>query len=88
VLGETRSERTERLLSLRLEELAGTLERAGASAQAVGDQLDLASLATMHAVAVDLVTAERAAAIWRATRERHPALEALELRPLPARVAA
>jgi hypothetical protein len=72
---ETRSERTERLLTQRLEELARALERSGASAGAVGRLLELASVATMHAVALDLVSAGRADLIWRAAVESHPALE-------------
>lgn len=87
VTGETRSERTERLLTQRLEELAAALERSGASADAIGRLLELASVATVHAVALELVSAERADAIWRRALDRHPALEPMAPR-LPERVRA
>lgn len=71
----TRSERVERRLTQRLDELAGALERSGAPAETIGRLLELASVATVHAVALDLVSAERAAQIWHVARERHPVLE-------------
>ena len=77
---ETRSERTERLLTMRLEELARALERARAPRLAAGRLLELASAATLNAVALELVTAERAEAVWSAARERHPVLDEVELR--------
>ena len=87
---ETRSERTERLLTMRLEELARALERARAPRVAAGRLLELASLATLNAVALELVTAERAEAVWRDARDRHPVLEELRAEPAqpPVRAAA
>ena len=77
---ETRSERTARLLALRLEELARAVEASGAPAQAVTRLLELASVATVHAVSLELISSERAELIWADARGRHPALG--ELRPL------
>ena len=74
VTEEVRSERTARLLALRLEELARALERAAAPPTEAGRLLDAASVATMHAVSLELVTAGRAAAIWEDASRRHPAL--------------
>ncbi len=72
---ETRSERTAHLLAARLEQLASALERSGADATAVARLLESASLATMHAVSLDLLTSARAAGIWREAAERHPAVK-------------
>lgn len=77
---ENRSERTARLLSQRLEDLAGALERSGASNEAVGRLLELASVATLHAVQLDLLTQRRAERIWTGVEERHPVLERLDRR--------
>jgi len=74
-----RGERTARLLALRLEELARALEQAGVPSQAAARLLESASVATMHAVSLDLVTSERAAAIWTDASDRHPALAAASL---------
>jgi hypothetical protein len=67
--------RVETLLTSRLEELACVLERSGAPSERVGRLLELASVATLHAVTLDLLTAERAETIWRTAKERHPVLE-------------
>ena len=75
---ETRSDRTERLLSLRLEELARALERASTQGDAAARLLESASVATMHAVTLELVTSERADAIWSEAARRHPVLTAFE----------
>ena len=69
------TERTARLLSQRLEELAETLERSGASTKSVARLLELASVATLHAVQLDLLTADRAGRIWDGAVKRHPILE-------------
>ncbi len=69
-----RADRTERLLSRRLDELASTLERPGAAAQPAARLLELASVATRHAVELHLLSSERAAAIWEAAATRHPVL--------------
>ena len=70
----TSSERTARLLSQRLEDLAETLERSGASSQSVARLVELASVATLHAVQLDLLTTKRADAIWTNAESRHPVL--------------
>jgi hypothetical protein len=67
-----RSERTARILSARLDELARALELADVPPQQAGRLLESASVATMHAVTLDLLTAERANGLWRAAAERHP----------------
>lgn len=50
---ESRSDRTARQLATRIEELASALHRAGAPVEASARLLELASLATMHAVSLD-----------------------------------
>jgi hypothetical protein len=78
----TRSERTARILSGRLEELARALERAGAPPESAARLLEAASVATLHAVALDILTTERAAEVWREAAERHPRIAQLrEIRP-------
>jgi hypothetical protein len=72
VIDETRSERTTRLLVSRLDALARAasgLHRAEATRL-----VELASVATMHAVALETLHAERAEAIWREAHARHPEL--------------
>ena len=81
---EKRSERTARLLALRLEELARAVEGSGAPPDVVARLLELASVATVHAVSLDLLTSERAESIGTDARDRHPALR--ELRPAWPRV--
>ena len=87
---ETRCERTVRLLSLRLDELAAAVERAGAPTDAVARLLELASVATLHAVSLELISQTRADEVWAAAEERHPVLARLEPRRAhaPDRVAA
>jgi hypothetical protein len=67
-----RAQRTERILLGRLEELAQVLERTGAPNEAITRQLESASVATMNAVALDLISPEAAEGIWREAEERHP----------------
>jgi hypothetical protein len=71
---EMRSDRTERLLSRRLDELGASLERPGAAPEPASRLLQLASVATQHAVQLQLLSEERAAAIWEAAVSRHPVL--------------
>jgi hypothetical protein len=72
VTEDTRSERTARLLIARLEEVA---RAASGLRHAETERLvELASVATMNAVALDMLHAERAEAIWREAHERHPGL--------------
>ena len=75
----TRSERVERRLTQRLDELACALERSGAPARSIGRLLELASVATVHAVALELVSAERAEQIWHRARQEHPVLDEAEI---------
>jgi hypothetical protein len=85
VTDETRSERTARLLVARLDALA---RAAGHLRHAEAERLvELASVATMHAVALEMIQAEKAEQIWREAHVRHPELPAVELE-LPQRLAA
>jgi hypothetical protein len=85
VIDETRSERTARLLVGRLEAVA----RVASSIHSIEAErlVELASVATMHAVALEMIQAETAAAIWREAHVRHPQLPAVEIE-LPLRLAA
>jgi len=85
VTDETRSERTARLLVARLEALA----RAASGLKHIEAErlVELASVATMHAVALELLHAERADAIWREAHVRHPELPEVVVE-LPERLAA
>lgn len=69
---EAKSERTERLLIARLEELARALERSGAPSDSIARLLESASVATVNAVALQLLSEEAAESIWREAEERHP----------------
>ena len=69
-----RTERTERILVARLEELALVLERSGAPAESVGRLLESASVATINAIALNLLSEEAANEIWSGAAERHPEL--------------
>jgi hypothetical protein len=82
---ETRSERTARLLVARLDAVA---KAASELRHAEAERLvELASVATMHAVALELLRAEKAEAIWRDAHVRHPELPHVEVE-LPQRLAA
>jgi len=87
VTEETRSARTERLLVSRLEALART---AASLPHAEMERLvELATIATMRAVALDLIAEERAESIWREAHARHPALRVQRgAVALPSRLAA
>lgn len=69
-----RCERTERILVARLEELAQALERSPAPSAEITRQLGSASIATMNAVALNLISPEVADGIWRDVAARHPEL--------------
>jgi hypothetical protein len=80
-----RSERTARLLVARLDALAVAASGLG---HAEAERLvELASVATMHAVALELLQAEKAEEIWREAHARHPELPQVEIE-LPQRLAA
>ena len=67
-----RCERTANLLIAHLDALA---RAAGRLPHAEAERLvELASVATMRAVALELLDAERADAIWREAHDRHPEL--------------
>ena len=85
MIAETRSERTARLLVARLDALAqaASVLRHEEAARLV----ELASVATMNAVALELLHAETAEAIWREAHERHPELPEVAIE-LPKRLAA
>ena len=85
VTNETRAERTARLLVARLDALACVASRLRhPEAQRL---VELASVATMRAVALEMIQAEHAAAIWHDAHVRHPELPQVEI-DLPARLAA
>jgi hypothetical protein len=69
----SRHDRTARLLTDRLERLAVAVERGDTTGREVADRLDLASLATRHAVRLELLSPEEADSIWDAARRKHPA---------------
>jgi hypothetical protein len=85
VLDETRCERTARLLVARLDAVA---RAASQLRNAEAERLvELASVATMRAVALEMIQAERADEIWRDAHLRHPQLPQVEI-ALPRRLAA
>ena len=72
-----RAERTERILIGRLEELSRALESSGAPPEAIARLLESASVATMNAIALNLITIDVAETIWRETETRHPEVASL-----------
>ncbi|HEX9415615.1 MAG TPA: hypothetical protein VF895_02780 [Gaiellaceae bacterium] len=72
----TRSDRTAKLLSARLECLALAAERPGAHPDVVSG-VRLASAATRNAVELHLLSVQEADEIWADTRRRHPTLALL-----------
>jgi hypothetical protein len=81
----TRSERTSRLLVARLDALATVAAKINhADAERL---VELASIATMNAVALETIQAEKAEAIWREAHARHPQLPEVVI-ALPERLAA
>jgi hypothetical protein len=79
---ETRCERTATLLIARLDALARTADRL--PHPEVERLVELASVATMRAVALELLDAERAEAIWNDAHARHPALPDVDVQLPPA----
>ena len=75
---QARCERTERILIARLEELARIVERSGAPQEAIARLLESASVATMNAVALNLISSDVANGIWRDAETKHP--EIVQLR--------
>jgi hypothetical protein len=72
-----RTQRTERILVARLEELACVLERTGAPHEVISRMLESASVATMNAVALNLISADIATDIWRDAEAKHPEIAPL-----------
>jgi hypothetical protein len=86
VTDEMRSERTARLLVARLEAVAHVATRVR---HAEAERLvELASVATMRAVALEMIREERADEIWREAHMRHPQLPQPARLELPQRLAA
>jgi hypothetical protein len=85
VIDETRAERTTRLLVSQLDALAKVA--AGLPHADATRLVELASVATMHAIALETLQAERAEEIWRQAHERHPELPEVAI-ALPDRLAA
>jgi hypothetical protein len=67
------------MLTMRLEEAACALESACGPRDGAAHVLQRARVATANAVALDLLSARRAASIWRGAARRHPALAAARL---------
>ena len=83
---DARADRTARLLVGRLESVALV---AGQLGHAEAERLvELASVATMRAVALELIRVERAGEIWRDAHVRHPELPHPARLGLPQRLAA
>jgi hypothetical protein len=70
-----RHDRTARLLETRLEALARVCERSSAPQAGFDEHVLAVVAATRHAIALDLLSAEEAGAIWADVRTRHPAAE-------------
>jgi hypothetical protein len=86
VTKDVRTSRTARLLVARLEALARV---AGQLRHAEAERLvELASVATMRAIALELLRAEQAQEIWRDAHVRHPELPRPARLELPQRLAA
>ena len=85
VTEDVRSNRTARLLVARLEAVARVAMQL--RHDDVERLVELASVATMRAVALELLRAERADEIWREAHEKHPELPQVQI-ALPQRLAA
>jgi hypothetical protein len=80
-----RTERTARLLAARLEDVGRAA--AGLPHGEAERLVELASVATMHAVDLELLQAEKADEIWHEAHVRHPELPDVPVE-LPVRLAA
>jgi hypothetical protein len=67
-----RHDRTLRLLEARLEGLAGASERAPRAELRFEREIGAVVAATRHAIALGLISAEEAGAVWAVVAERHP----------------
>jgi len=82
---ESRAERAARLLVARLDALA--VAAASLQYKEAERLVELASVATMNAVALEMLQADRAEEIWRDAHARHPELPEVVIQ-LPERLAA
>ncbi len=83
---DVRSNRTARLLVARLDAVARiATQLPHAEAERL---VELASIATMRAIALELIRAEKADEIWRDAHVRHPQLPQATRLELPQRLAA
>jgi hypothetical protein len=80
----TRHDRTVRLISARLEEIAVTEARRPCLARDLERSAHGAAAATRHAVELSLISRGEADAIWAAVAERHPAVALLRAAPFAA----
>jgi hypothetical protein len=85
VIDETRAERTTRLLVSRLDALAKVAS--GLHHAEATRLVERASVATMHAIALETLQIERAEEIWRQAHARHPQLPEVVV-AVPRRLAA
>jgi len=85
VTEDVRSNRIARLLVARLEAVARVATQL--RHDEVERLVELASVATMRAVALELIRAERAEEIWREAHAKHPQLPQVQI-ALPQRLAA
>jgi hypothetical protein len=85
VTEETRTDRTARLLVARLDALAAVA--ANLHHKEAERLVELASVATMNAVALEMLHVEQAEEIWREAHARHPELPEVVIE-LPDRLAA
>jgi hypothetical protein len=85
VIDEMRAERTTRLLVSRLDALAKVAS--GLHHAEATRLVELASVATMHAIALETLHADQAQEIWRQAHARHPQLPEVAI-ALPKRLAA
>lgn len=76
---DDRRVRTERLLAAQLDALARTA--VGLPHAEASRLVELASVATMHAVSLDLLRPDKAEEIWRDAQVRHPELPEVEVDP-------
>jgi hypothetical protein len=67
--------RTARLLETRLDALAQACERSSSPQGRFGEQVFRVAGATRNAVALELLSAEEAGAIWAEVRTRHPSAD-------------
>ena len=70
-----RHDRTIRLIESRLEGLAGASERAPRAALRFDREIGAVAAATRHAIALGLISADEADAVWAAVAGRHPDAE-------------